>query len=51
MTRVRGQFPSAGALQFIPTDLVEAAMTREITIGLREPMVLGVDVARFGDDQ
>jgi hypothetical protein len=30
MTRVRGQFPTAGALQFIPTDLVEAAMTREI---------------------
>jgi hypothetical protein len=51
MTRVRGQFPSASALQFIPTDLVEEAMTREIVIGLREPMVLGVDVARFGDDQ
>jgi hypothetical protein len=51
MTRVRGQFPSAGALQFIPTDLVEEAMTRQVEIGPREPMVLGVDVARFGDDQ
>jgi hypothetical protein len=51
MTRVRGQFPTAGALQFIPTDLVEMAMTREIVPNPREPMVLGVDVARFGDDQ
>jgi hypothetical protein len=49
-TRIAGQFPSASALQFIPTDLVEEAMTREIVINLREPMVLGVDVARFGDD-
>jgi hypothetical protein len=51
MTRVRGEFPSASALQFIDTDLVEQAMTRPIEIGPREPMVLGVDVARFGDDQ
>ncbi len=50
MTRVRGQFPTASALQFISTDLVEAAMTREIVFNPREPMVLGVDVARFGDD-
>jgi hypothetical protein len=50
MTRVRGQFPTAGALQFIPTDIVEEAMTREIVPNPREPMVLGVDVARFGDD-
>jgi hypothetical protein len=49
-TRVRGIFPSASALQFIPTDLVEAAMTRQVEIGPREAMILGVDVARFGDD-
>jgi hypothetical protein len=50
MTRVRGQFPTASALQFIDTALVEAAMTREPVINPREPMVLGIDVARFGDD-
>jgi hypothetical protein len=50
MTRVRGQFPTASALQFIPTDLVEEAMTREIIHQPRDPMVVGVDVARFGDD-
>jgi hypothetical protein len=50
MTRVRGEFPSFSALQFIPNDLVEAAMTREIVHAPNEPLVLGVDVARFGDD-
>jgi hypothetical protein len=50
MTRVRGEFPSVSALQFIPTDLVEAAMTRDIIAQPNDPMVLGVDVARFGDD-
>jgi hypothetical protein len=50
MTRVRGQFPTASALQFIDTTVVEEAMTREIIHQPREPMVLGIDVARFGDD-
>jgi hypothetical protein len=50
MTRVRGEFPSFSALQFIPNDLVEAAMTREIVHQPNDPLVLGVDVARFGDD-
>jgi hypothetical protein len=50
MTRVRGLFPSQSALQFIPTDLVEDAMTREIVRQPTDPLILGVDVARFGDD-
>jgi hypothetical protein len=50
MTRVRGQFPTAGALQFIPTDLVEAAMIRDIERLPNDPMIVGVDVARFGGD-
>jgi hypothetical protein len=50
MTRVRGMFPSQSALQFIATDLVEAAMTREVVRQPNDPLVLGVDVARFGDD-
>jgi hypothetical protein len=50
MTRVRGLFPVAGALQFIPTDLVEAAMVREIQPLPSDPLIVGVDVARFGDD-
>jgi hypothetical protein len=50
MTRVRGLFPTASALQFIPTDLVEAAMSRDIVRMPTDPLVLGVDIARFGDD-
>jgi hypothetical protein len=46
--RVLGQFPSAGSTQFIPSDIVEAAMERPTPNG--GPLVLGVDVARFGED-
>lgn len=47
--RVLGEFPRAGSTQFIATDVVEAAMSRpHVETG---PAVLGVDIARFGDDQ
>ena len=49
--RVRGVFPSAGSLQFIPTNLYEDNVNREVFVGPSEPRVMGVDVARFGDDQ
>jgi hypothetical protein len=49
--RVRGVFPRAGALQFIPGDLVREAMARELPPSPYDPVVLGVDVARFGDDR
>ncbi len=52
--RVRGVFPSASSLQFISRHLVEAAMTRTPEgIGAlgKRTAVVGVDVARFGDDQ
>jgi len=49
--RVRGVFPRAGSMQFISGDLVEEAAHREIKRQDFDPMVMGVDVARFGDDQ
>jgi hypothetical protein len=49
-TRVRGLFPTAGALQFIASDLVEAAMVREVVPLPNDPLIVGVDIARFGDD-
>lgn len=49
--RVRGQFPRVGSLQFIGHDLVEAAQGREVAAGIPDALILGVDVARFGDDQ
>lgn len=51
--RVRGVFPRAGTTQFIGSDLVEAAASedREPRSDIYDPLVLGVDVARFGDDE
>lgn len=49
--RVKGQFPRASSMQFIPTDVAEEAATRENWHSpAYEPLVIGVDVARFGDD-
>lgn len=48
--RVKGAFPRAGSLQFIPSDIVEAAASREVVAHRFEPLIIGVDVARFGDD-
>jgi hypothetical protein len=49
--RVRGVFPRAGSTQFIGSDIVEAAASREAHAGIYDALVLGVDVARFGDDE
>jgi hypothetical protein len=48
--RVRGVFPRAGSMQFIPSDAVDQACIRDALAHLHDPLVLGVDVARFGDD-
>jgi hypothetical protein len=49
--RVKGQFPRGGSMQFIDGETVDEAMTREAVSHLRQPLVMGVDVARFGEDQ
>lgn len=49
--RVRGVFPRASDSQFIATDVVEAAQTRPVASDHGAPLVMGVDVARFGGDQ
>jgi hypothetical protein len=50
--RVRGVFPRAGSMQFIASDVAEAAMSpeRQVDATVFDPLVMGVDVARFGDD-
>lgn len=45
---IRGLFPSAATTQFIPTDLVKEARKREPIAHLTDPLIIGVDVARFG---
>jgi hypothetical protein len=49
--RVKGQFPSASSLQFIATDIVEVARIREREQLGADPLIYGVDCARFGDDK
>lgn len=51
--RVLSQFPRAGSTQFISEDLVTAAAAaeREASGTLYDPLILGVDVARYGDDK
>lgn len=49
--RVRGVFPRAGSTQFIGSDIVEAAASREAHAGTYDALVIGVDPARFGDDE
>jgi hypothetical protein len=47
--RVRGVFPNASAMQFIPSDRAAEAMKREAAASLYDPLVIGVDVARSED--
>jgi len=49
--RVRGLFPSASSMQLIPTGVVTAARLREVDPLSTDPLIFGLDCARFGDDQ
>jgi hypothetical protein len=49
--KVLGEFPLAEARVLIAADLVDAAMCRDVVLNVHEPIVYGVDVARFGDDR
>lgn len=52
--RVRGVFPRAGTMQFITTDVAEQAASQErqqsLEVTILDALVVGVDVARFGED-
>ena len=50
--RVRGQFPAQAVSQFISSEAVDMARTRRLqSFDAGAPLVLGVDISRFGDDQ
>jgi hypothetical protein len=51
--RVKGVFPRASSTQFISEEVVQKAMDRRLepVIYSHMPIIIGVDVARFGDDQ
>lgn len=44
--RVRGVLPRSGSMQFIASDVVEAARQREPIALLTDPLIAGLDVAR-----
>jgi hypothetical protein len=48
--RVKGEFPRAASDQFISSDIVSGARIRLVATLKSDPLVMGVDVARFGDD-
>lgn len=48
--RVLGEFPSRSSLQFIGRDLVQDAATRDLPSARGETVIIGCDIARFGDD-
>ena len=48
--RVKGEFPSASTAQFIPSELAEQAAKVEVPHNEATAAIMGVDVARFGDD-
>ena len=48
--RVRGLFPSSSEMQFIPRDDVDKGIGLDVSVTPADALVMGVDVARFGDD-
>jgi hypothetical protein len=49
--RVKGEFPRRGEMEFISAADVEAAMTREVSVSVTDPLALGCDVARYGANE
>lgn len=51
--RVLGEFPHASVQQFMPGDIIEAAMGKHLREDMFSfaPIVIGVDVAMFGGDR
>lgn len=47
---VYGQFPRQGDKQFISRELINGAVERQLEKDDWAPLILGVDVARYGDD-
>ena len=48
--RVLGEFPRGSDDTYIPGELVDAAMARDVVLDTSAPEVWGLDVARFGQD-
>ncbi len=45
-----GEFPSSSTAQLIPVDVIKSAMSAPAQSQPYEPLIMGVDVARYGED-
>jgi hypothetical protein len=50
-TRVKGQFPRGSTTGFFSPELVDRAVSAELDKDHGAPLIMAVDVARFGDDK
>lgn len=50
-SKVLGEFPEDGGFGFFPIGSVEAAFDRDIPYDGAQPIYLGVDIARYGQDE
>lgn len=50
-SKVLGEFPEDGGFGFFPIGAVEAAFDKDIPYDGAEPIYLGVDIARYGQDE
>ena len=48
--RVLGEFPRKGLFEFFSAADIDEAMTRDVYTAQTDPLILGVDVARFGSN-
>lgn len=46
-----GEFPESGNAQLIPSDDIRRAMYADLVAGYSESLILGVDIARMGDNE
>lgn len=48
---VLGEFPASSFSQLIPIEAIDFAQRRQPTATFAQPLVLGIDIARFGDNE
>lgn len=50
-SRVLGEFPLESEDQLIPTHYIEQSMVRDFEPHYRDPLILAIDVSRYGEDE
>jgi hypothetical protein len=48
---VKGQFPRQGERQFISREIILGAQERDLQVDNYAPLIMGIDIARFGSDK